>query len=204
MKISRPSQIGMQAKALFAALLNELGNNNYVKIDNSNDNFMPLTVERVGANITGPLGNGYLISLAHHFKQMGDLMRDPEVVFLVVDNRKQPGELEMLGVYPQELTQDNMGIYKLLITIDDTNTVKNFAPKIQQDVAQFCSMWFKNIRFQQGIKPVKQIKPANELKEYVKKADKIAKEMGFSDCYAALGSDKKAEFERRCKKEIGE
>ena len=45
----------------------------YVKIDNARGIFMPVIVEQVGRN---------QISIAHYYEQNGDLMADPEIVFL--------------------------------------------------------------------------------------------------------------------------
>src|SRR5438034_11501007 len=103
--ISFPKQIGKQAKAVFAGILNHLNGKDYFKLDNGGEGIMPLSVEITERNIDAPHGKGYLISLAHYYKQQGDMLRDPEIVFLVVDNRKEPGDLDMLGIWPAEYTQ---------------------------------------------------------------------------------------------------
>jgi len=205
-KIQAPQQIGKQAKALFATLLNEIGEKQHVRIDKSNGTFYPVTLERISEIRREATGKRFLLSVAHYYKQEGDLMRDPEIVFLVIDGRKNPGDFDDLLVYPVEYTQDNLGMYQRLIELEDMKP-RRFVPNQQASAASFCTMWFKNIRYQQELTTVKESaenKPVNKFKAYERKANKIAADMGFKNCYEAIGSARKDEFYNRCKKEIGE
>ena len=58
--------------------------------------FMAVSVEIIGRSGLGPL-----VSVAHYYEQNGDLMRDPDVVFLIGADRH---------VYPISFRQDNLGI----------------------------------------------------------------------------------------------
>lgn len=57
-----------------------LGNRGYRRI--GNEPYLPLTVEK--------LEGQPLVSLCHYGEQNGDLMRDPEVVFLLRENEAMP------------------------------------------------------------------------------------------------------------------
>ena len=56
--------------------------------------FEPLVIEKVGAN---------LLSVAHYYTQMGDLMADPDIVFRIEDD----------GTWtPIEYTNHGLGVYR--------------------------------------------------------------------------------------------
>lgn len=150
--MSYPKQLSIEAKKIFTKILNQLGTEDYLKINVNGPDpvFMPVTVEKLG-EYTNALGTGFELSLAHYYEQHGDLMRDPETVFFVVDNRtaEQPGT-EWIGVWPVEFTQDNMGLYYRCIKQQDGKTV--FNARQQSDLTTFCNQWLKNIKYQQEIK----------------------------------------------------
>ena len=113
---------------------------NHLKISN-NETFMPVVVEKVGSIVVGKQ-NCELISVAHYGEQNGDLMRDPEVVFI----RDEAG-----NYYPESIIQDFIGISRTVVTCDDAGRAVRFNPRQQRDIAQFTGMWMENIRHQQGI-----------------------------------------------------
>ncbi len=80
---------------------------------------------------------GRLISLAHYFKQNGDMMRDPEIVFLHNKADKQ--------YYPISIQQDSLAIYIEVIDPDTGQIAKG----IQADITAFANAWMKNINSQQ-------------------------------------------------------
>jgi len=47
---------------------------------------MSLTIEKPDSNLN-PSGKVTTYGLSHYYEQNGDLLRDPEMVFIVVDNR---------------------------------------------------------------------------------------------------------------------
>lgn len=112
----------------------------HLKISN-NETFMPVVIEKVGSLTIGKQ-NCELISVAHYGEQNGDLMRDPEIVFI------RDGEG---NYYPESITQDYVGVYRQVVTRDDTGRAVSFNPRQQRDIAQFTGMWMENIRHQQGI-----------------------------------------------------
>ncbi|MBU2538106.1 MAG: hypothetical protein KKH22_06680 [Proteobacteria bacterium] len=113
---------------------------NYLKLSN-NDTFMPVVVERVGSIVVGKQ-SCELISVAHYGEQNGDLMRDPEIVFI----RDEQG-----NYYPESIIQDYIGVCRKAVTCDDEGKAVRFNPRQQRDIAAFTGMWMENIRYQQGI-----------------------------------------------------
>jgi hypothetical protein len=77
--------------------------------------FMPLSVEEIGSS-----DNGHrLVSLCHYGEQNGDLMRDPDLVFMVTD------------VLPERLS-GNSSVF----------------PTLKQDLKEFARAWFATLRDQ--------------------------------------------------------
>ncbi len=113
---------------------------NYLKINN-NETFMPVVVERVGSIVVGKQ-DCELISVAHYGEQNGDLMRDPEVVFI----RDGSG-----NYYPESIIQDYVGVCRTVVGRDDTGKAVRFNPRQQRDIAEFTGRWMENIRHQQGL-----------------------------------------------------
>jgi hypothetical protein len=103
------------------------------KIDNSNG-YMPVHVEYVGPN---------MFSVAHYGALNGDLMADPEMVFW-----KSP-----LGIWlPVSITQHYVGRYAEAVVFDGEGAKPTkFQPELLAELAQFASMWMKNIATQQGL-----------------------------------------------------
>jgi hypothetical protein len=82
-----------------------------------------------------------LYSVAHYYEQMGDLMKDPDMVFL----KGADG-----NYYPIEFQQDNLGIYQCAVEWD-SGAIKGYSPAMQKDMASFAGDWMRNIRFQQEL-----------------------------------------------------
>lgn len=106
----------------------------YAKIDNTNGAFMPVVVEQVGEN---------QISIAHYYEQNGDLMADPEIVFL---KKEYSYGVEYYPIYER---MSGLGSDVELVIF------KNRKPKLisnlQKQTASFCTTWMRTITMQQGI-----------------------------------------------------
>lgn len=91
--------------------------------------FMPLVIERIALNE---------VSVCHYYKQSGDIMRDPEVVFFTGYEQWVPITFEQ-----------SPGIYQVVATTNDDNkTIEKVAPRQQADLARFCRMWALNLKHQ--------------------------------------------------------
>jgi hypothetical protein len=139
-------KINQQATKVFSQILEKLGTRSHIKLESSG--FMPLTVELLNRYITTAVGEGTLYSLCHYYELNGDLMRDPEMCFLVVDCRKEPTDYKNLHICPQMFQQDNRGMYEESMEIEN-NTVKAFWPGYQHQHCIFANFWLQNIQ-QQG------------------------------------------------------
>ena len=91
--------------------------------------FMAVHVEKID----------FLYSVAHYYKQNGDLMSDPEMTFVVFDDL----------VYPVSFTQHNIGLYEESMVW--TNGGWTLDPTLQKQHADFANLWFENIKIQQEI-----------------------------------------------------
>lgn len=124
----------------------------YVKIDNSDGVYMPLIVEKNVLDLDDILHGSqmsvfkerFAVSLAHYYEQNGDLMADPEVVFLCYKGPRGwkfapvTYRLSGIGVDRRHIyTTPNGGI-----VVEQAN---------QRDLRDFCEMWFSNIAYQQEL-----------------------------------------------------
>lgn len=123
---------------------------NYVKIDKSEGVFMPLIVEKNVCDLDDVLYGSqmsvfkerFAVSLAHYYEQCGDLMADPEVVFLCYKGPKG------WKFAPVTYRMDYMGLDRRYIyTTPSGSTV--LEQRNQKDLRDFCETWLKNIAAQQ-------------------------------------------------------
>lgn len=100
--------------------------------------YMPLVIESLPLN---------QISVAHYYRQNGDSIADPEVVFLI-----HPA----LGWVPIEITQPPLFIigkgafsgHRRYIDLDENGKLIAYNRYWQNDLASFCGTWAANIRDQ--------------------------------------------------------
>ena len=114
----------------------------HAKIDNAAGVFMAVSVE-----IVDRTPDGYLfVSVAHYGKLNGDLMRDPEMVFI-----KAP----VSGDYfPSYFRNDYIGSERFGVVSAEQvegRTFFKFNPREQADEAAFANVWMRNIRQQQRL-----------------------------------------------------
>ena len=123
-----------KATAIFRKLtegLHKVGDHR--KWDNASGSFMAVCVEIIGRTGLGPL-----VSITHYYKQNHDLMRDPDVVFLVGADTH---------VYPISFRQDGLGVYLESAVVE--NGKWRVRTKMQADLCSFCNQWMHNIALQQ-------------------------------------------------------
>jgi len=76
-------------------------------------------------------------------------MQDPEMCFVVVDNRThQTTDLDFVSIHPYMFQQANMGICQQSIQMEN-NRLTKYNRKMQADHTIFANQWLYNIR-QQG------------------------------------------------------
>ncbi|MGE0642370.1 MAG: hypothetical protein AB7P24_01740 [Nitrospira sp.] len=100
--------------------------------------YMPLSVEEIG-----PSGDGHrVVSLCHYGEQNGDLMRDPDIVFLF-HNLPDGAAAE-----PVSFRNDYLGIVQDVYRYDEAGRLTHILPTLKQDLAKFAESWFANLKDQ--------------------------------------------------------
>jgi hypothetical protein len=105
-------------------LMELLGGKEYQRIEV--EGYIPLSVERVGKD---------LISVCHYDEMNGDLMADPECVFLVADGKALP------AYYRSDYA---LGLEHA--TVEGYFGDVPVKPYLQKELDTFVSMWFENLR----------------------------------------------------------
>ncbi|MDF0677467.1 MAG: hypothetical protein P0120_24485 [Nitrospira sp.] len=100
--------------------------------------YMPLSVEEIGVNPDGQR----LVSLCHYGEQNGDLMRDPDIVFLF-HNVPDGAAAE-----PISFRNDYLGIVQEVYCYDEAGTRTHVVPALKQDLKKFAGAWFATLREQ--------------------------------------------------------
>ena len=128
-------KLNKKATKIFTKIMDLLGDKDYLKIDNAKDVFMALSVEKLYK-----IGEYQVVSFAHYFKQNGDLVQDPEMLFMIADQL----------VYPISIQHAFLG-QEMTITTDEEGKFKGYYPKAQKDITTFAGQWMVNIKSQQNL-----------------------------------------------------
>lgn len=100
--------------------------------------YMPLSVEEIGSS-----GDGYrLVSLCHYGEQNGDLMRDPDIVFLFHNGP------DGAAAEPVSFRNDYLGIVQEVYRYDETGRRTHVLLALKQDLKEFAESWFANLKDQ--------------------------------------------------------
>jgi hypothetical protein len=132
-------KLSPQAETVMDTLTAGMTVSDHKKIDNTEGTFMALHVEGIGKCNLGPI-----FSLAHYYEQHGDLMRDPEMLFIQAEDG---------GYYPAEIWQDAVNSHSVGVLIEDGMAV-SIDETEQADLTVFAEVWLKNIRVQQRLEVV--------------------------------------------------
>ena len=129
--------ISQRAKKVMDVLTGYIdGANDHKKIDNTKGTFMPVHVEHVNK-----CSLGQIFSIAHYYKQNGDMMRDPDMEFILGGD----GEY-----YPISFWQDAPTIRDEPLTWKNGEMV-SYNEKRQAALVTFANTWMRNIKEQQGL-----------------------------------------------------
>ena len=99
-------------------------------IDNSGGSYMALHVDRLTEST---------FSLAHYHGQNGDLVCDPDGVFLKTAAGWLPITLQLCT-----------GHYTVAVELDGNDKPTGWRPRQYRELASFAAMWLRNVRDQQG------------------------------------------------------
>ncbi len=120
------------ATKIFMTIIENAGEH---KTFDNKPGFMPLHVEKL---YTVDVGSVY--SFAHYYKLNGDMMKDPDMEFIVT----KAGQ-----IFPKMFQMDAPPIYEESIFYNEKWKVR---PALQKQHVSFANMWFTNIKAQQNIK----------------------------------------------------
>ena len=109
----------------------------------SSGGYMPLSIEDIGHTAEGHR----LIAISHTSIQNGDLMRDPEMVFQVI---QWP---DLLFAEPISFRNDYMGTYQEVYRYNDEGKRTHVDMSLRKELKSFASMWFRNLRAQGFFSP---------------------------------------------------
>lgn len=129
-------QLNKNATKIFNKIVKMMNDEGYIKINNSEGIFMPLSAEKIDK-----ASDGELISFAHYFEQNGDLVQDPEMIFLVLNEDM---------IFPVSIQHSFGRLIEGIVF--ENGELKGVYPNQQEDMTSFANMWLKNIKEQQGIK----------------------------------------------------
>ena len=142
--------INQKAKKVFDALtagMEQIGDHKKIE----NDPYMPLSIEVI--DTYGP-DEGIQISLCHYGKQNGDLMRDPEMIFI----KALDGQY-----YPYYYRNDYVGIEQYSVEFaPDGMGIERYWKSLQRQQATFAGQWAQNLKEQGFIEALN--KPTKEFK----------------------------------------
>ena len=127
--------LNQKAEAIFRKLIEGLTKPGDHQQWNNDSSFMAACIEIIGRSGLGPL-----VSVAHYYQQNGDMMRDPDVVFLIGADQH---------VYPISYRQDGLGINQEAAFVEEGQW--RVRTKMQADICSFCNQWMRNINEQQQL-----------------------------------------------------
>ncbi len=99
---------------------------------------MPLSVEKIGSSADGHR----LVSLCQYGEQNGDLMRDPDLVFMVTDLP------DGAAAEPVSYRNDYLGIVQEVYRCDEAGRRTHVVPSLKEDLKEFAQTWFANLKDQ--------------------------------------------------------
>ena len=121
----------------FAADLNKLLDG-HIAVRITVDGYMPLSVGDIGID-----GEGHrLVSLCHYGEQNGDLMRDPDLVFMVQD--APHGFI----AEPVSFRNDYVGLEQEVYRYDESGKRTHLDTKLNVQLREFAQIWFANLNEQ--------------------------------------------------------
>ena len=100
--------------------------------------YLPLSVEEIGTSRDGHR----LVSLCQYGEQNGDLMRDPDIVFMF--HSLPDGAV----AEPVSFRNDYLGISQEVYRYDEAGRRTHVVPSLKQDLKEFAKAWFATLRDQ--------------------------------------------------------
>jgi len=135
-------KINREATESFARLLEKLGNKTFIQLEAKGS--LPLVIERLEEDIQTAFGLGTQYSLVHYFMVEDAYKADPEMCFIVIDNRVGYEDFDNLQIYPYYFRNDILPRDQESVIIHD-NKVIAINENLQTDQKGYADSWLKNI-----------------------------------------------------------
>lgn len=166
------------ASRIFAKLITQMGQADYLKLDRGGSAIMALSIEKLVPEVDFAGNNATIYSLSHYFEQNGDLVPDPDMTFAVINPQDQqsipagktpchPDGRRPEGPHHHHASTEHNGAPTkpslLIIPLTFQNSIYyteaiflkadswQIHPKQQADLADFANNWLKNIQWQQDL-----------------------------------------------------
>ncbi|MEO8171457.1 MAG: hypothetical protein ABI581_00185 [Sediminibacterium sp.] len=136
-------KIHQNATRIFCQLLSKLGEHTKCKLEPKG--FMPIVIEQLEENIQTPMGKGKLISVAFYHQQDEKTLHDPEICFIVVDNRTDCKQYDKISIYPQLYRQDSLSLYEESICLA-AGKITSCKPVWQAGHIKFANQWLQDLK----------------------------------------------------------
>ncbi len=102
------------------------------------DGYMPLSIEEIGMD-----GEGHrLVSLCHYGEQNGDLMRDPDIVFMFQNPPQGP------LAEPVSFRNDYLSLNQEVYRYDEHGKRIHLDTKLKWHLKEFAQIWLANLKEQ--------------------------------------------------------
>ena len=102
------------------------------------EGYMPLSIERIGLDAEGRRQ----IAMAHTGEQNGDLMRDPELVFVLHEAEG------FVAAEPISFRNDYVGVMQDVYRYDVHGRRTHVVPTLKRELKSFARLWLRNLRDQ--------------------------------------------------------
>jgi len=89
-------------------------------------------------------GNDTMMSVCHYYEQNGDLMKDPEIMYKLIEYEND--DKNLVWEDAQWIQQDPVGVFRQVYVKKDGKTFVNRKPK--EELRDFSKMWANNIKNQ--------------------------------------------------------
>lgn len=132
-----------EARNIFCQLIQKMEGRSHLRIDN--EPMMPLVIENLNTIVSTSLGQGTLYSLTNYFMRGNSLLCDPEMCFIIIDNRTQDSQSDLVTIIPYSYQQDLTGINQESISIVNS-TATNIIQELQFEHKLFADYWLLHIR----------------------------------------------------------
>lgn len=142
-------ELNQNANKVFQKLINHCQNNDSgtksAKIDNGGNGIMPVSIE-ILVNIDFCGYSARLISIAHYFEMNGDLVPDPDMEFIIIDDFSESDKFGK-PVFPVSIQNQ----FYFDRAIDKKDGKWKYSRKKLRDLVDFANIWLKNIAEQQDL-----------------------------------------------------